>query len=137
MAQERRPVRIFKTGWFAKAAGKASIADAELCMAAAAVKKGQGDDLGGGVFKKRLNENRHRFIILAQGRLCWIYAYLFAKKDRSNISDEELRAFRDLAALYAAKSDRELQRELQVNELVEICREQTRWLQERSVRGNS
>lgn len=39
-------------------------------MAAAAVMKGQGDDLGGGVLKKRLNENRHRSIILAQGRLC-------------------------------------------------------------------
>jgi hypothetical protein len=48
---------------------------------------GQGIDLGGGVFKKRLNQNRHRSIILAKGGRFWICQFLFAKKDRSNIDD--------------------------------------------------
>ena len=50
---------------------------------------GQCDDLGGGVFKKRLNKNMHRSIILAKGRRYWIYEYLFAKKDRANIEDDD------------------------------------------------
>jgi hypothetical protein len=75
------------------------------------------------VFKKRLNKNMHRSIILARGRRFWVYAYLFAKKDRANIDDDELAAFRDLAGLYALKTDVELGKELTTGELVEICRE--------------
>jgi hypothetical protein len=54
------PGRVFKTEYFAKLARKAGIADKELCEASAEVRKGQCDDLGGGVFKKRLNKNLHR-----------------------------------------------------------------------------
>ena len=72
--------RAFKTAWFAKAARKALIDDDELCKTIAEVRKGQADDLGGGVFKKRLNKNRHRSIIVAKGRRYWVYAYLFARR---------------------------------------------------------
>lgn len=113
--------RTFKTAWFAKAATKAKIGDAELCDAIREAMNGQADDLGGGVFKKRLNKNRHRSIILAKGRNVWVYAYLFAKKNRANISDAELREFRVLASLYANKTDDQLERELRLRELVEIC----------------
>ncbi len=85
--------------------------------------KGQADDLGGSVFKKRLNKNMHRSIILAKGRKNWVYAYLFAKRDRANIEDDELIAFRELANLYAKKTDAEIKRELQNRELMEICHE--------------
>jgi hypothetical protein len=71
--------RAFKTRWFAKAARKAGIDDAELCRAVGEAMKGQCDDLGGGVFKKRLNKNMHRSIILAKGKKAWVFAYLFAK----------------------------------------------------------
>ena len=79
------------------------------------------DDLGGGVFKKRLDKNKRRSIILAKGRRYWVYAYLFAKKDRANIDEDELRAFRKLADLYGAKTDVEIGKELKAEELVEIC----------------
>lgn len=115
-------VRAFKTAWFAQAARKALIADKELCEAIAEVRKGQADDLGGGVFKKRLDKNRHRSIVVAKGRRYWVYAYLFAKKDRSKIEVDELTAFRKLAGLYAAKTDVEIGKELQTKELVEICK---------------
>jgi len=58
---------------------------------------GAGDDLAGGVFKKRLNKNMHRSIVLAKSGRHWIFAYLFAKKDRANIDDDELADFRKLA----------------------------------------
>ena len=51
--------RAFKTARFSKDAKKAKIKDVELCMAIQQVLLGQVDDLGGGVFKKRLNNNLH------------------------------------------------------------------------------
>ena len=122
MTDADETARTFKTAWFAKAARKALIDDEELCEAIAEVRKGQADDLGGGVFKKRLDRNRHRSIIVAKGRRYWVYAYLFAKKDRANIELDELKAFRKLADLYAAKTDVEIGKELETKELVEICK---------------
>jgi len=100
--------RVFKTAWFSKAARKAMIRDSELCEAILQVMRGQADDLGGGVFKKRLDKNRHRSIVIAQGGRHWIYEYLFAKKDRDNIDDQELAAFRLLAKTYAKLTDQQL-----------------------------
>ena len=116
-----RAERIFKTAWFAKASKKANIKDEELCFAIREVTLGRADELGGGVFKKRLGKNLYRSIILARGRRYWVYAYLFAKKDRANIETQELAAFRALAGLYAQKTDEDLAKELRVKELVEIC----------------
>jgi RelE toxin of RelE / RelB toxin-antitoxin system len=59
-------VPTFKTAWFAKAARKAHITDDELCFAIQRVSLGQVDELGGGVFKKRLRKNQYRSIILAR-----------------------------------------------------------------------
>jgi hypothetical protein len=71
--------RFFKTAWFAKAVRKADIGDVELCRAARQAMAGQADDLGGGVFKKRLNDNMYRSILLAKAGRFWIHAFLFAK----------------------------------------------------------
>ncbi|ACB95129.1 protein of unknown function DUF1044 [Beijerinckia indica subsp. indica ATCC 9039] len=83
--------------------------------------KGQADDLGGGVFKKRLNKNRHRSIILAKGGRYWIYEYLFAKKDRANIEDDELEDFRTLAKSYATLTEKQIAQLLEDKDLTEIC----------------
>jgi len=93
--------RIFKTAWFAKAARKAGIEDAVLREAVQQAMRGQAVDLGGGVFKKRLNRNEHRAIILARRGDCWVFQYMFAKKDRANISKAELLGFRELATMYS------------------------------------
>ena len=111
-------------GWFTKAAKKARICDEELCAALRQVMQGQADDLGGGVFKKRLNDNRHRFIILAKGGKYWIYTYLFAKKDRDNIDSDELAEFKKLAALYSRQTDATINAEIKNGDLVEICHAQ-------------
>ena len=49
-----KTARVFKTGWFSKAARKAGITDEELCSAVSQVQREQANDLGGGVYKKRL-----------------------------------------------------------------------------------
>lgn len=113
--------RVFKTAWFAKHARKSKISDVELCLVIKQVMLGQADDLGAGVYKKRLNDNMHRSIILAKGGKHWVYEYLFAKKDRDNIEDDELRAFRQLAKSYADLTQLQLDAFVGSGHFVEIC----------------
>lgn len=115
------PVRTFKTSWFAKAARKAHITDEELCSAILQVIQGQADDLGGGVFKKRLRKNQYRSIILANAGTFWVYEYLFAKQDRANIDDDELVEFRKLAKAYGSLTTKQVNRLLQDHDWMEIC----------------
>ena len=118
------PNRSFKTAKFAKDAAKAKITDLDLCAAIAQILLGQVDDLGGGVFKKRLNSNQHRSIVLAKSGSYWIYEYLFAKKDRDNIEHDELVAFRLLAKSYAGLTEHQLGQLLINKDLLEICHEE-------------
>jgi hypothetical protein len=113
--------RAFKTAWFSKAARRARIGDHALIAAIREVMQGQADDLGGGVFKKRLNKNMHRSIVLAKGGRHWIFAYLFAKKDRANIDDDELADFKKLAQAYGRMTDTELRAALNQGDLLELC----------------
>ena len=113
--------RAFKTARFSKDAKKANIKDAELCLTIQQVLLGQVDDLGGGIFKKRLNHNLHRSIILAKGGKYWVYEYLFAKKDRANIENDELLALRLLANSYAGLTELQVSQLLVNGDFVEIC----------------
>ena len=113
--------RFFKTAWFSKAANKAHIGDAELCAAIRQVMIGQADDLGGGVFKKRLNNNRYRLIILAKDGRFWVLVYLFAKRDSANIEENELAAFKKLARAYGCQTEAGIALEIKNGDLLEIC----------------
>ena len=86
--------------------------------------RGQGEDLGGGVFKKRLNDNLHRGIILAKGGRHWVYSYLFAKSDRENIQPNELADFRLLADAYSKLSDQQVDELVLNKDWIEICRDE-------------
>lgn len=50
-----------------------------------------------------------------------MYEYLFAKKDRDNIEDDELVNFRALAKVYAGLSDAQIEQLIQSQDLTEIC----------------
>lgn len=116
--------RVFKTKGFCFAAKKAAIEDSELCSAIREVFNGQADDLGGGVWKKRLNANRHRSIILARGKFYWVYQFLFSKQTQSNINRQELIAFRKLAKAYEKLSRQQIQLLLDRQDFTEICHEE-------------
>ncbi len=113
--------RTFKTAWFAKHAKKARISDIMLCEALCEIQAGLCDDLGGGVFKKRLANNDYRSIILSRSRGHWIYEYMFAKKDRGNIDEKELAAFRKLSSAYAMLTPDQLAQLCDDSDLQEIC----------------
>ena len=59
--------RTFKSAQIAKDARKAGVLDDTLCELIAQGVAVQADDLGGGVYKKRLHDNMLRSIILAKG----------------------------------------------------------------------
>lgn len=114
------PHRVFKTAWFAKAAKKAKISDRQLCVAIKQVMEGKADDLGSGVYKKRLNDDLHRSIVLTKSGKGWVYQYLFAKKDRDNIDEGELKQFRALAKVYATLTEVQLKQLIEDEEFLEI-----------------
>jgi hypothetical protein len=113
--------RTFKTAWFAKAARKVHLTDEELCSAIQQLILGQADNLGGGVFKKRLGKNQYRSIILARAGHFWVYEYLFAKQDRANIEDDELAGFRRLVKAYAGLTTQQVNQLLRNRNWMEIC----------------
>ncbi|AZD38560.1 Putative cytoplasmic protein [Pseudomonas chlororaphis subsp. aurantiaca] len=116
--------QVVQTKGFAVAAKKALIHDNELLAAFSELCRGQADDLGGGVWKKRLNANRHRSIVLARGRRYWVFQFLFAKQDQSNLSHQELQAFRALAKAYEGLDGWQVQQLLEMKAFVEIRHEQ-------------
>ena len=115
--------RLFKTKRFAMQAAKAWIGDDELREAFTEVLSGQADNLGGGVWKKRLNANRHRSILLARSNSYWVYQFLFAKQDHSNITARHLADLRQLAKIYGGLTEIEVQRLLDIKEFREILHE--------------
>lgn len=120
-------MRVFKTASFAKSARKDGVTDKELCKAIEEVINGQyAADLGGGVYKKRLNKNMHRSIILSKCGKRWVYEYLFAKNERDNIDDDEEQAYKLLAKSYAKLTDAQLQKMVAEKNLLEICHDCTK-----------
>jgi hypothetical protein len=122
MSDKQVKPRVLKSAWFSKNANKAGISDEELCLAIKEMNAGQWDaDLGGNVYKKRLNQNRHRSILLSQAGKLWIFTYLFAKADQDNISKKELKSFRNLADEIQNLSDAQMDAMKVNGDFVEIC----------------
>lgn len=108
-------MRVFKNTWFQRFARKERIADAALCDAVARAETGQIDaDLGGSVLKQRVarpgagRSGGYRVILVFRAGDRALFAYGFAKSDRGNIGDDELAAFRQLAAEVLALSGKQL-----------------------------
>jgi len=79
------------------------------CLIIVQAMQGQAVDLGGGVYKKRLNRNAHRAIILARRGDFWVFEYLFAKQDKANISHAELLGFRELFDRYSGLAPEQIE----------------------------
>ncbi len=108
-------MRIFKNKSFARFARKARIADAALCEAIDNAERGLIDaDLGGGVIKQRIarpgkgKSGGFRTIILFRAEARAFFVHGFAKKDQDNIRDDDLAAFKMLAAELMAYDDEAL-----------------------------
>lgn len=83
--------------------------------------EGKADLLGGGVWKKRLNDNMDRSIVAAKGEKNWFFVFLFMKQDPIDKAKEA--AFKKLASSYAALTPSAITALLKSNDIVEICHE--------------
>jgi hypothetical protein len=98
-------VRIFKNKPFARFARKARLPDSALREAIAAAERGLIDaDLGGGVVKQRIaragggKSGGFRTIVLFRAATRAFFVHGFAKNEQDTIRDDELAAFKMLAA---------------------------------------
>ncbi len=127
MPADPRPPRILKTRTFTRWARREGLADGELAGAVSEMKEGLIDArLGGGVFKKRIarrgqgKSGGYRVILASNLGKRWVFIFGFAKNERDNIDDKELKLIKDLAAAYLAMDEQMLKRAIAAGELVEI-----------------
>jgi hypothetical protein len=120
-------VRVFKSRWFQRFAGKEGIADTALREAAARADKGQIDaDLGGEVIKQRIarrgqgRSSGYRTIILFRRGTKAFFVYGFPKSQRANIDADELKQFREAAKHVLALTERQLAELLKRGDFIEV-----------------
>jgi hypothetical protein len=124
-------VRLFKNTWFNRFAKKEGITDGELREAVNQLEAGQADaDLGGDVYKVRVarsgegKSGGYRVIVFFRSEERTFYEYGFAKADRDNIDQKELRFYKKIAKTKLAMSEKELTDAVNAGELIEIQEEQ-------------
>lgn len=126
-------MRIFKSRPFARFAIKSGISNTALCKAITDAEQGLIDaDLGGGVIKQRVarkgqgKSGGFRTMILFKAGTRAFFVHGFAKNEQDNINDDELAAFKKLAAKMLNYEDAELTEAVNKNTLTEItCNGQT------------
>lgn len=120
-------MRIFKNKSFVRFARKSRLPDAVLCEAVTNAERGLIDaDLGGGVVKQRIarsgggKSGGFRTIILFRAGARAFFVHGFAKNEQDNIRDDELAAFRMLAARLLAYDDAALAKAVAAGVLTEV-----------------
>jgi len=125
-------MRVFKTKVFNRWAKREGLADQSLCEAVSEMLQGLVDArLGGGVVKKRIaragegKRGGYRTILATNLRDRWFFMFGFAKSERDNIREDELKMLRQLAAALVRMDDPAIAEARNRSELVEInCGEQ-------------
>ena len=120
-------MRIFKSRWFQRFAGKEGIADAVLKEAVDRADKGQIDaDLGGEVIKQRIarrgqgRSSGYRTIILFRRGTMAFFVYGFPKSQRANIDADELKQFKEAAKHVLALTEKQLAELLKRGDFIEV-----------------
>lgn len=119
--------RVFKTRTFARSMKKVRLSDGALLLAVEEMKQGLIDaDLGGFVIKKRVplpgqgKRGSVRTIIATRLAYHWFFLYGFTKNERSSLSQDELKALRELAKELVNFDHQQLQTALLAGEILEI-----------------
>ena len=119
-------MRIFKNSWFTRFADKEGITDKELKEAVNLLEAGQAVDLGGDVYKMRLarsgegKASGYRVIVFFRSEKRTFYEYAFAKSDRGNINERQLRNFKKSAKVNLSRTDEQIRDYLRKRDLIEI-----------------
>ena len=120
-------MQVFKTKAFARWAGADGLADAALASAVSEMERGLIDaHLGGQVVKKRValpgrgkRGGARTLLAFKQGEKAF-FVYGFAKNERANISDKELKALKLLAKELLNYPAASMTKAIKAGELIEI-----------------
>jgi hypothetical protein len=125
-------MRIFKTRWFDRWAAKEALSEQALETAVVEIAQGLIDArLGGQIVKKRIGIDGRgksggmRTIVAFKVEDWAFFIYGFAKNQRSNIDEKELKALKLLAAHLLEYDQKALDKALKARELVEVIYEKT------------
>jgi len=120
-------MQVFKTKVFSRWARREGLADPSLCEAVSEMLQGLVDaQLGGGVVKKRVaragqgKRGSYRTILATNLRDRWFFMFGFAKNERDNIGDDELKMLKQLAAALLGMDAPAIAEAKKRSELVEI-----------------
>ncbi|MDR3284804.1 MAG: type II toxin-antitoxin system RelE/ParE family toxin [Treponema sp.] len=123
-------MRAFKTKWFDRFARKMGISDTKLTDITIGLGQGRWDtDLGGDVYKIRVarpgegKSGGYRTIVLFRKNERAFFVYGFAKSDKDNIEDWELKHYRESAEDLLALPKAQIEAMLGEGTLIEIITE--------------
>jgi len=123
-------VRIFKNAWFTRFADKEGITDGELRETVSQLEAGHADaDLGGGVYKMRVarpgegKAGGYRIIVFFRSEERTYFVYGFAKSDKGNIGQGELRGFKHRAKDAFSLTDGQIKDRIKKGTLTEVFQE--------------
>jgi hypothetical protein len=120
-------IRIFKFKVFTRFAEKEGITDTELKnLVCDVLEAGLGVNLGSGVYKIRIarqgrgQSGGYRAIIFFKRGKRTFFRYGFAKSDLDNISQKELRLFKEIAHEFFVMDDEQIKARVKAKHLQEI-----------------
>jgi hypothetical protein len=126
-------VRVFKTKWFMRYARREGITDESLREAIVRAERGTVDaDLGGGVIKQRVprvgqgRSGGYRTLIASRMTDRAIFLYCFAKNERENIDDNELKTLREITQGWLDADEKYFERTVKMGILQEVPYEEER-----------
>lgn len=117
----------YKTRTFARWMKREGLTDRDLRVALAEMRNGLIDArLGGGLVKKRIaragrgKSGGYRVLVASNFGERWVFMFGFAKNERDNIDDDELKLIKRLAAAWLGLSESDVRKALTAGELLEI-----------------
>ncbi|MEQ1775142.1 MAG: type II toxin-antitoxin system RelE/ParE family toxin [Burkholderiales bacterium] len=120
-------MHAYKTRTFARWIKREGLADRDLRDALLEMQNGLVDArLGGGLVKKRIaragqgKSGGYRVLVASNFGERWVFMFGFAKNERDNIDDDELKLIKRLAATFLNLSESDVRKALAAGELLEI-----------------
>ena len=120
-------MRIFKTKWFTRFAGKEGIDDAKLVETVQNIESGLIDaDYGGGLIKQRIardgggKSGGYRSAVAFRSETRSIFLFAFPKSNQENLTAVEKREYKKAAALYLGMTEENLKKAIDSGALIEV-----------------
>lgn len=120
-------LRVYKTRWVGRFARRAKIGDDDLIEAVDRIRRGLIDaDLGGGIIKQRVaragqgRSGGYRMLLAYRDGDRAVFLYGFAKNERDNIGDNDLRTLREIGAFWLASDADQIAKAIEDDALQEV-----------------